>query len=381
MQYFDRFGFGPPWASAITLTSPVGGFANPYQGYPGGNPFPQPTPPPANAVFPAGGQYANLPLNIHVPYMQQWNFGVQRQVGQDWLLSANYLGSKSTHRWLTSQQDYAVYIPGTCGSQACSTVANTSSRRILTRLNSQAGPAFSSLSQVDDGGNASYNALLVSANHRLSKNFSVLVNYTWSHCISDGDVQSEITGGYQNPLNRAAERGNCVVDVRHLFNSSLVALSPTFTNSFAQKILGDWELSVIATKRSGLWFTPLAGTDNSLSGVGADRLRVVGDSHVTDPSINAWFNTSAYLPNATGTFGNAGRNSLEGPGAFNMDAALIRKIRIWEATNLQIRVEAFNILNHPTFANPRGTITDSNFGRILTANDPRIMQFAMKYVF
>ncbi len=381
MQFFDRFGFGPPWASAITLTSPPGGFTNPYQGYPGGNPFPQPTPPPATAVFPAGGQYANLPLNIRLPYMQQWNLGVQRQVGQDWLLSANYLGNKSTHRWLTTQQDYAVYIPGTCGNRPCSTIANTSSRRLLTSLNPQAGSAFSSLSQVDDGANASYNALLLSANHRLSKNFSVLLNYTWSHCISDGDVQSEITGGYQNPANRAADRGNCVVDVRHIFNGSLVALSPRFRNGMLQKIFGDWELSTILTKRSGLWFTPFAGADNSLSGIGADRLNVVGDSHVASPSISRWFNTSAYVANAPGTFGNAGRNSLQGPGAFNMDAALIRKIRILEATNLQIRIETFNLLNHPTFANPRSTITDSNFGRILTANDPRIMQFALKYVF
>ncbi len=188
LQYFDRFGFGPPWASAITITSPQGGFANPYLGFSGGNPFPLPTPPPANAAFPAGGQYANLPLSIRLPYMQQWNLSVQRQVGSDWLISANYLGNKSSHRWLTSQQNYAVYIPGTCGSAPCSTIANTASRRILTRLNPQAGRAFSSLSQVDDGANASYNALLLSANHRLSKNFSVLVNYTWSHCISDGDV-------------------------------------------------------------------------------------------------------------------------------------------------------------------------------------------------
>lgn len=381
LQYFDRFGFGPPWASAITIVSPQGGFANPYLGYPGGNPFPQPTPPPSNAVFPTGGQYANLPLNIRLPYMQQWNLSVQHQLGNDWLLSASYLGNKSTHRWLTTQQDYAVYLPGTCGSAPCSTIANTASRRILTRLNSQSGPAFSSLSQVDDGANASYHAVLLSANHRLSHNFSVLVNYTWSHCISDGDVQSEITGGYQNPASRAADRGNCVIDVRHLFNASLVMLSPRFHNRTAQTILGDWNLSPIITKRSGLWFTPSAGRDNSLSAVGADRLNVVGDPHAVDPSIARWFNTAAFAANAPGTFGNAGRASLEGPGAFNIDVALVRKIRIWENTNLEIRAEAFNLLNHANFANPRSSLNDVNFGRVLTANDPRILQFAMKYVF
>jgi hypothetical protein len=160
-----------------------------------------------------------------------------------------------------------------------------------------------------------------------------------------------------------------------------VVLSPKFNNQLVQKIFGDWELSPIFTKRSGLWFTPLAGRDNSLSGIGADRLNVVDTAQISESSINRWFNTAAYVPNTIGTFGNASRNSLEGPGAFNIDAALVRKIRIWEATNLQIRIEAFNLLNHPTFGNPRSTITDSNFGRILTANDPRIMQFAMKYVF
>ena len=211
--------------------------------------------------------------------------------------------------------------------------------------------------------------------------FSVLVNYTWSHCISDGDVQSEITGGYQNPASRASDRGNCVIDVRHLFNASLVVLSPKCQNGLAQKILGDWELSSIVTKRTGFSFTPSAGRDNSLSAIGADRLNVVGDPHSLEPSISQWFNTAAYAANPAGTFGNAGRNSLEGRGTFNFDAALIRRIRIWEATNLQIRIEAFNLLNHPTFGNPRSSLSDSNFGRILTANDPRIMQFALKYVF
>jgi hypothetical protein len=314
--------------------------------------------------------------------MQQWNLSIQRQVGDAWLFTANYLGNKSTHRWANTYPNYAVYIPGTCGSGPCSTTANTNQRRVLYLANPQAGSLFSDLTQTDDGGTASYNALLLSVNHRLSRNFSALANYTWSHCLSDGDASSEMSGvGYQNPNNREADVGNCNVDIRQIFNASVVGLSPHFSNVWNQRLLGGWELSGIIGKRTGYWFSPSAGLDNSLSGVGADRPNVVGDPVLSNPSLNAWFNTAAYKANSAGTFGNAGRNSLQGPGAFTFDAALMRDFALTERHHIQFRGEAFNILNHPTFANPTGTLTSSNFGRILTANDPRIMQFALKYIF
>jgi hypothetical protein len=375
MQYYDRFGFGPPWASAITLNNPAGGFANPYQGYPGGNPFPQPVPPPTNVVFASAAQYVDFPLNVHVPYFQQWNFNLQKQVGASWLISASYLGNKGTHLWLTTQLDPAVYIPG------ASTVANTNNRRILYLLNPKAGAAFSSLVHVDDGNDSSYNAMLLSVNHRLEKHFSVLANYTWSHCLDDGDVQSEITGGYQDPNNRQGSRGNCYTDVRQLFNLSMVADGPHFTGNVIKRLASDWELSVIATKRTGFWITPVTGVDSSLTGVGADRPNVTGSSSLSNPTLAKWFNTSAFTSNAPGTYGSAGRDSLQGPGSFNMDLSLMRHIVVHEAQHFEIRAEAFNVLNHPTFQNPGATSTTGNFGRILTANDPRILQFALKFVF
>jgi Carboxypeptidase regulatory-like domain len=375
MQYYDRFGFGPPWASAITLNNPAGGFANPYLNYPGGNPFPQPVPPPADVVFPSAAQWVNFPLNVRVPYLQQWNFNLQQQVGASWLISASYLGNKGTHQWITTQLDPAVYIPGS------STLGNTNNRRILYLLNPAAGAAFSSMVQVDDGSNASYNALLVSANHRLDKHFSVLANYTWSHCINDGDVQSEITGGYQDPNNRAGSHGNCYTDIRQLFNLSLVADAPHFRGNWIKRLAADWELSAIATKRTGFWITPSTGIDSSLTGVGADRPDVVGNPILVNPTLGEWFDTAAFVRNAAGTYGNAARGSLEGPGSFNMDLSLMRRIVIREGQYFQIRAEAFNVLNHPSFQNPGTTQSSQNFGRILSAYDPRIFQFALKFVF
>jgi Carboxypeptidase regulatory-like domain len=381
MQYFDRFGFGPPWASTITIVSPAGGLANPFQGYPGGNPFPQPSPPPANAVFVQAGQFVNLPLYIKPTYMQQWNLSVQQQAGDAWLFTVNYLGNKSTHRWINRAINPAVFIPGLCGSQACSTTGNTNARRILSLANPTAGALYGPMAELDDGANGSYNGLLLSANHRFSSNFSMLLNYTWSHCISDGDAASEIGGGYQNPNLRAAERGNCVVDIRQIFNASMVAVSPRMGGRWTRRVLGDWEVSSILSKRTGFWFNTTSGRDNSLTGINADRPDVIADSHLSEPSLAAWFNTAAFRSNATATFGNSGRNNLEGPGGFTLDAAVMRKFAITERHGLQLRAEAFNVLNHPVFSNPRTSLTDSNLGRILGANDPRIMQFALKYVF
>ena len=374
MQQFDRFGFGPPWASTVTLTSPAGGLSNPFQDYPGGNPFPQQSPPPANATFVANGQYINLPLNIRPTYMQQWNISVQRQLGADWLVTANYLGNKSTHRWVETQEDYAVYGPG-------ATTANTNQRRVLTLLNPAGGAFFSSIVQIDDGSNAEYNGLLLSVNHRLSRNFSMLANYTWAHCISEGDAQSEITGGYQDPNNRNGERGNCVVDQRQIFNASVVALSPHFSGLWTNRVLGGWEASGIVTKHTGFWFNTGSGKDNSLSGINADRPNVVGSSNVSNPSLSEWFNPAAFQANALGTFGNSGRNNIQGPGGLTFDLAVIRRFSIAERHKIEARAEAFNILNHPVFGNPRTSLTDANIGRILSSNDPRIMQFALKYIF
>jgi len=384
MQYFDRFGFGPPWASALTLNNPGGGFGDPFRDYPGGNPFPLPSPPPKNATFVSGGQYVNLPLNIKPSYFQQWNLSLQQQFGSNWLFSMNYIGNKGTHLIEKSQFDPAVYVPGQCGSAACSTVGNTASRRVLTRLNSRSGPAFSSIIQADDGATSTYNGMLVSLNRRLAQNISVLVNYTWSHCINQGDITSELTNTYQNPASRMSDLGNCNTDVHNILNASIVAGVPHLTRNFGSRLISDWELSAIVTARSGLWFSPTTGTDASLTGVGADRPNQVGDPNNVHRTIGKWFNTSAFTINAPGTYGTAGRSSLLGPSRSNVDLALFRNFPFELGHKSQvvgIRVEAFNAFNHPTFANPSGTITSSNFGRILTANDPRIMQIALKYSF
>ncbi len=300
------------------------------------------------------------------------------------MFSLNYVGNKGTHLWFQTQQDPAVYIPGVCGKTNCSTVANTNSRRVLARINPQAGSAFSSIILVDDGGNSSYHAMLATLNHRLTRNLSLLINYTWSHCLSDGAIISEITNSYQNPYDRAGDRGNCVTDQRQIFNTSLVAGTPHFTGNWAWRLLADWQLGAIVTAHTGLWFTPSTGTDASLTGVGFDRPNVKGNPNLAHPTLKTWFNTKAFSANTPGTYGNSRRDSLQGPGRYDADLSVFRNFPFQafdKPQYLELRVEAFNALNHPTFANPSGTFTSPNFGVVLTSNDPRIMQIALKYVF
>ncbi|MBV9294266.1 MAG: TonB-dependent receptor, partial [Acidobacteriaceae bacterium] len=216
----------PPFGNTITLNAPSGGLSNPWQTYPGGDPFPTPVHVSSNVQFPVGGTYVFQPLHAHPTYLQQWNLSIQKQITGNWLLSATYLGNKTTHQWLSHEIDPAVYIPG--GScvlngtphSPCSSVASTNARRILALTNPTEGPYFGSISYVDDGGNASYNGLLLVAQHRFSHNFSALANYTWSHCLDDGEANQDITNLYQNPNNRRAEWGNCASDRRQLFNLS-----------------------------------------------------------------------------------------------------------------------------------------------------------------
>jgi Carboxypeptidase regulatory-like domain len=382
MANFETYSYIAPYGNQISLTSPTGGLSAPYAGIPGGDPFPLPFPPPADVHFVTAGEFFTLPLHIFPPNTQQWNLSIQRQLGKDLLLTASYIGNKSNHRWVGIPLDPAVYIPGMCGTEPCSTTANTQSRRVLSLINPTAGALIGSVPYTDDGANANYNAFLLSANRRFSGRFSLLANYAWSHCLSEGEQDAEGGGGsIQDPYNIYASYGNCISDVRQIFNLSYIVTSPHFENPTINKLFSNWQQAGIMGAQTGNWLTPLDGQDISLTDVGNDRPNLVGNYHLSNPSIHEWFNTSAYAKQATGTYGNAGSYSILGPGSFTFDAELSRAFKVREGQTLQVRFEAFNVLNHPVFNNPTTTLTSGTFGQILSANNPRILQGAIKYVF
>ena len=151
--------------------------------------------------------------------MHQWNLSYERQLASDWLVSATYIGNKSTHIWTGEDVNPGVYIPGTCAGAPCSTTGNTNQRRVLSLINPVAGTLISDIYQADDGANAEYNGLLLKAEHRFSNHYSILANYAWAHCISEADFEGDLGGPQtQNPFNRNGERGNCGFDLRGTFN-------------------------------------------------------------------------------------------------------------------------------------------------------------------
>jgi hypothetical protein len=372
-------GASAPWGYNVSLTAPAGGLANPYLGYPGGNPFPTPIPPSSNATFPAAGQYINFPLNLHHMYHQQWDLSYQRQAGPNWLITVAYLGNKATHLRASVEANPAIYIPG------ASTVANTQQRRLLTILNSSQGPFYSNITQADDGINTNYNALRLSAQHRFAMNFTVLSVYTWSHCLQNaetyGNRNSIGSAQYQNPNNRNADTAPCDFDLRHNWSTSLVYEVPRFSDRAVNALLSHWQLGALMAVHVGFPFTPTTGVDNSLTGVKQDRPNVVGDPYVRDTNSLIWINPSAFVANPLGTFGNAGYNSLIGPSFFDLDASLTRSFPIREHQRFDLRFEFFNLPNHTNFGLPVASKSSSTFGRILSASDPRILQFAAKFLF
>jgi hypothetical protein len=250
--------------------------------------------------------------------------------------------------------------------------------------NPTAGAAYASIVQSDQGANSHYNGMLFSLQHRFASNFTLLFNYTWSHCISDGDFGGELAGNYyQDPNNRAGNRGDCNFDVRHLSNTSLVARSPFAGSSWKGRLLGGWQLSPIVSIASGIAINITSGRDNSLVGINNDRPDAVAgiNAYSSDPNPRTFLNAAAFAQNAMGTFGNLGRDVIHGPGRINFDLALTRSFRLTERFRLEARGEAFNAINHVNYNNPTTSLNSATFGKIQGAADPRILQVSMKLHF
>lgn len=383
--YSERLTTNSPYGTQITLSNP-GPLSNPWAGYPGGNPYPLPYPPSHNTTFPTSGAYAFIPLNLKSTYMEQWNATYEREIARNWMVSVGYLGNKTTHLWLSDDINPAVYIPGQCGSAACSSTKNTQQRRVLYMQNSAQGNYYAQVIVTDDGANAEYDGMLTSIQHRMSHNYTLLANYTWSHCISDGDFTGNVGNAqYQRqaiPAGRNMDRGNCNFDIRHLFNASFVGISPKIGNPLVSHILSNWQFAPLFRLASGLPVNVLTGTDQSLTGDNLDRPNVVPGVARYASSMGTnhqWFNPASVTANSPGTFGSLGRDAFRAPAQFNFDVSGSRIFPLSkERFSMEARVDAFNCINHPNYLSPVASLSSANFGRITSANDPRILQVSLK---
>jgi hypothetical protein len=393
------FALDAPWGNTITLTRPSGGMANPFATYPGGNPYPIPTPPSTASVFPTGAAYFFMPLNAHHPYMQQWGLSLERQVGSDWVFDLDYLGNKATHFRGGKELNSAVYIPGvwtgpgSCGAltvspgtgKPCSSSSNTQQRRTLNLQKPAVGAYYASLSYLDDSLNTNYNALRVSAKHRFDHSYSILAVYTYSRCLQDAEtLGNKIAVTESNPNNKSADYGPCDFDIHHNFVTSVIYEGYKFKNRTVDLLAGRWQTAFVFTAYNGFPINPLTGSDSSLSGVNLDRPNVVPgvNRYLKNKATHQWINPAAFTPNAPGTFGTAGANSLVGPHFFNTDANLSKIFRTYKEQNVQLRFEFFNLFNHTNYGLPVNTQSSGTFGQIqVGANTGRIIQLAAKYSF
>jgi hypothetical protein len=153
-------------------------------------------------------------------------------------------------------------------------------------------------------------------------------------------------------------------------------------------ILNGWSVNSLVTWQSGFPFSVSSGRDHSLSGVNRDRADYIrhGNPNLSQDRshgemVTKFFDTSLFVQNATGTFGNSGRNIIRGPRFFNTDIGLLKNNRITERATLQFRAEFFNIFNNVNFNLPTANLSSAQFGRITSALDPRILQFGLKMLF
>lgn len=376
-----RFSNNPPWGAQITISNPPGGFDDPYRGYPGGNPFPGLSTDWRTAAFPAFGVYVNTPLNVKSTVLQQWNVSVQRQTGA-WMFTTSYLGNHSSNLWRATELNPAVYRPG-------ATVANTNTRRVLYLRNPAQGQYYGTIGQLDDTGRGNYNGLLLSAQRRFKKDFSVLGNYTLSKCMSD-PTTTELTGpSITDPNNPDLDYSYCASDRRHVLNVSLVYRAPEFKNPTLRALLGDWQLSPIVRWQSGNRSTVTTGVDNALSGMapaaanfGAGQRAVqTRDNPYGDGTSRFYLDGAAFTSPAPGTYSTLKPYSIVNPSNLQNDLAISRVFRLSDGRSLQARWEIFNVINRVNFNAPVSALNSANFGKILTAGDPRIMQFALKFDF
>jgi len=418
----QRVQQNPPYATAISnlQTSSTGplSFSAPWSvGSITTSPFPQPEIPGSTAPFFAQSQYIFLPNQFHAAYTIQWTLSVQHDFSHGWQAQLDYIGNGTRHDPIGIPLDDAVYIPGVWGSGGtgctgivttgpaavkpgaagtnCSTTKNYSSRFSLTVANplqgNQIAGAGAGTTLVADSATGNYNGLVASLNHRLSSTFSLLANWTWSKCLDE-----------ENPANIRMDYGPCGFDYRHVINTVIVAKSNFSRFNRAEKLLvNNWEIAPLMHIQSGAPLNVTAGADDSLTDNNQDRPNLVQGvnpyakvkfSRASGEANREYLNPAAFAeicPSnvtqgcaAAGTYGNISKNAFRGTPSLQLDSQVSRIFPIHERYNLDLRLEAFNLLNHPNFGAANASVASTSFGQISSqSNAARVFQGAIKFSF
>jgi hypothetical protein len=307
-------------------------------------------------------------------YVLHWSFGVQQQI-RKFTAEANYVGTKGTDLPTTFNVNAA--YPG---------AASVASRRPYQ--------GYADITRTQPLDSSSYNGLELRLQREWSNGLTILGSYSYSKSIDIGGEQLISDASIRDARNVDLEKARATSDLRHYFVTSYSYALPVghgrrfdIKNGVLNAVAGDWQVNGITTLRSGLPFTPELGV--SSANTGDPRPNRIGNGNLPadQRSITNWFDKTAFTTPLSYTFGTAGRDILDGPGAVNFDFSVFKDFsfsKLRERSKLQLRFESFNTFNHPQFANPSNRVDLPQGGTIsaLAANsNMRDLQAGVKFIF
>ena len=351
--------------------------------------------PAGTKISPSGAQ-----PDLFTPTVITWTFKVEQQIAPETTLGLGYVGSHGYHELLSADANEP--IPTVCPAAPCP--ASLAAGTVYYPAGAPfANPALANTTTWLSEGLSSYNALQVDVSRRFSRGFQIRGTYTWSKSLDDGtalnsSVGANAPGFVMFPLDPKLDWSPANSDVRHIavVNSSyelpfgrgkrLLASA----HGFAEKLAGGWTLSGIETVQSGFPFTPQLGFNPANNGDSRNPIRPSWNPAFSGQLIeggpNQYFNPNAFVLPPSGTYGNTGRNVLNGPGLATTDVSLARNVAISERIRAQFRAEFFNLLNRANFGTPNAVIftsataTPSPAAGVITATSTasRQIQFGLK---
>jgi hypothetical protein len=339
------------------------------------------------------------------PYTVNYMFSIQRQFTSNALLTVSYVGNQGHHLLVTdatnlgspalclslSQPGQVAPGSATCGPFGEDASYTSASGKVYQGTRLALGPNFGPITAQKTIGNSNFNALETSFRMAPSKGSTVLISYTYSKSIDDASNLGEQI----NPLNQRLTRVISSWDMTHNFVATYNYALPFDRIFGGSRLAGGWTLSGTTRLSSGLPVTLFDDSDNSLLGTLGNGINnqlldtpreALGPLKINTNPRNGMpgFNRTLFAPETLGQLGNAPRRSFHGPGIENFDLRISKTIRISDFRSVDIRVEAFNIFNHAQFYGPasvNGVVNDSNFGNVVSAAAPRLIQVAVKFHF